>query len=177
MAILIKNDVCEYFALCYGFMGPHESFDMILRGDGIANEWVYNLIAPLDSDNQETVSFNNYVHKNNIQKEKFKVHNKGLQSYRKYFGNKVTSKIGNCLTYYVAFNPIPYTAEHDLYIIENSCVLPASDKLRFIIPYVGECFANDKLIGERLVGIIETEKDVSIRIENSFSAIAIVTRL
>lgn len=175
MTVLVETIDTDFFSLCYGFMGPYETFEMILRHDRLANEWVYILITSLDPSKE--ACFNNYVYKGNEYKTEFKVFNKTPKCLREYFGNKVISKTENNLMHYIAFNPVPYTAEHDLKIIDSSCVIDASDNMKFVIPYIGKCKLNGKEIKEKQFAIIDPLKSINIEINDSYSNIAVITRL
>jgi hypothetical protein len=169
---LIKTDE---FNICYGYIGSHESVDMILRGDGIANEWVYCVIQSLDSSDNPHMKYTVHDRINgNI--EIIGTHKQGI-NFRSYFNNKVTAlNNGNNLLYYVAFNPIPYTQNHDFTIIEESMDLGMSDKTRYIVPIIGKCIANGNEITALNFGRNISGKNLTIRLQSG-DITAIITRL
>jgi hypothetical protein len=165
----------DEFNICYGYIGSYESVDMTLRGNGIANEWVYCVIQSMDSSDNPHMKY--IIHdRNNGDREIICSHKQGI-NFRPYFNNKVTAiNNGNNLLYYVAFNPIPYTQNHDFTIIEESTDLGISEKTRYIIPIIGKCIANGNEITALNFGRNTPGKNLTIRLQPG-DITAIITRL
>lgn len=173
MAVIIDQLKSDKFLLCYGFVGPNEQYELILRGDGLANEWIYPIVKPLDD---VEVNFGTlYVKERGETIEQIKMNHKVPINLRKHFNKKITAITGNSLSYYIAFNPIPYTVTHEFDLVESSTKLTSIQKYRFIIPLLGTCNVNGISIKEKQYATVQPNKSVDVDIDSNSIAV-VVTR-
>lgn len=151
MALLTNTTSSELLTICYGYLGPYDSLNMCLQGDRIANEWMYCIIKSLDGSNNERMKFTIKDPNGDIQ---LIANDRQPIDFKPYFNNTVLAQNdGNNLLYYIAINPKPYTSSHTFDIINDSTTLPVSDKIRFVIPILGKCKANNNELINLQIGV------------------------
>lgn len=163
------------FIVCYGFIGPNQPFDVILRGDGQRHEWVYGLFASLDDLTPRSGTYTVKDPVNN-QDTTIVMNNGQAINFRQYFDRKVIGNNQNNIVYYFAFNPIPSTDVHDFETTNTDVFLNIIDKKRYIIPIIGSCTVNGVLIEQLKYCTIDRFKTADVKVSPN-STIAIITKM
>lgn len=163
---VLKSDE---FIVCHGFLGPNESHELILKGDGFFIEWLYCILTPLDNSNAAestsgTIEFYDRFSDELLHSQTMKSNE--LMDYKPWIGTKLKQTVNDNFAYYFAFNPIPYTDKHDCYLYdyskEGEIIFDSSDEIKYVIPIVGSCFVNGVNIKEKQFVKVLQNKPINI---------------